>query len=106
FGSRVPEVDRVGGDDLPVELGVEVLQRGLVGGAARGDQVDLVAAVGAPEPEAVAEDRAAGLDTVVLDTVDVIARGEREARGGLSGPPRRAVGGFGRAGHGRAAGPT
>src|SRR5262249_61729733 len=69
----VVDVRRVLRKDLPVDLGVDVLQSGLVGPDTRDEQVDLVPPVGAPEPQAVPGDRAARLQAVLLDALDAIA---------------------------------
>ena len=67
---------RVVGGDLRVQLAVLGLEVGLVADVGDGQQVDLLAAVGAPDPQAVLDDRAAELGAVVLDLDDLVALGE------------------------------
>ena len=56
------------------------LQLGEVADVGDGQQVDLLQAVGAPDPQAVPDDRAAELDAVVLDADDAVALLERRLR--------------------------
>ena len=64
---------------LRIQLPVERLEGRLVGEVDRSgrlEQVDLLLAVGSPEPQAVADDRSAGFDAHVIDVVDLVDDGE------------------------------
>ena len=79
--SQVPDLGGVGRQDLRVQLGVEVLERRLVQNSAGRHEIDLVAAVGAPEPQAVFPGRAAHFDSIVLNPLDVVPIGQTLAGG-------------------------
>src|SRR6185312_6888350 len=64
---------RVGGADLSVQLGVPILERGLVADVVDGEQIDFRLGVGAPDPQPVAHDRTADLGAEILDLVDAVA---------------------------------
>src|SRR4029079_5400472 len=83
--------------DLRVELGVLRLEVGEVDDVGDRAQLDLVAAVAAPDPEAVLDDRAAGLEAVVVHEVDLVTLRERRLRRRVarSGTPRAGSGQLG-----------
>src|SRR5262249_3658630 len=63
---------RVAGRELGVELAVPILERRLVAEVADREEIDLLPRVGAPDPEAVLEDRAADLGAIFLIVVDAV----------------------------------
>src|SRR6185312_147222 len=64
---------RVVGGDLRVQLAVVGLEVGLVADVGDRQQLDLLLAVGAPDPQAVLDDRATELGAVVVDADDLVA---------------------------------
>ena len=76
----------VGGGELAVELDVPGFLIGVVLVVVEGQQVDLRLGVGAPNPQVIAQQRAAELDARVLHAVDAVAR--REGRLGVEVVPR------------------
>ena len=90
LGARGDEgLEAVVGQDLGVDLEVVVVQRGLVLGrrrrdadaraAGQGPGEDVLDAVRAPPPQLVLDDRAAGVEAVVLDVLDLV--GVQDAEG-------------------------
>ena len=77
----VEEGEGIARGELCVQLEVAVLEGRLVGKSASGDQVDLVAPVGSPQPEPVDDEGTANLSAIILHGAHAVA-GSRDSAGG------------------------